>query len=260
MSRRVELVRFGDVTIETVVQGRGPTLVIVPSLGRDAYGDYDVVAEELAAAGRTVLRPQPRGVGQSRGPMHGVDLHDFARDIASVIGALSAGPAILVGHAYGHFVCRMCATSHPSHVRGVVVAASAASDTSERYPHVWSSPGVAADSARPEAERLAALRLAFFAKGNDPRPWLDGWYDAVLEMQLANPISQEVWWRAGTAPLLEIIAEEDPFKPRDRWDELRRQLGERVTTVVIPGASHALFSEQPLLVAAAISAWVDRLP
>ena len=49
------LVRRGDVQIETLSQGRGPTVVILPSLGRGAE-DYDEVARLLAADG---LRPTP---------------------------------------------------------------------------------------------------------------------------------------------------------------------------------------------------------
>ena len=60
---------------------------------------------------------------------------------------------------------------------------------------------------------------------------------------------------AGSAPVLEIIPEFDPFKPREYWGELRQQLGDRVTTVIIPDASHALFPEQPIRVTDAVIAW-----
>lgn len=57
---------------------------------------------------------------------------------------------------------------------------------------------------------------------------------------------------AGTAPVFEIIAEYDPFHPKDQWGVLRSHLGSRVTTTVIDGASHALFPEQPDAVASAV--------
>jgi len=40
---------------------------------------------------------------------------------------------------------------------------------------------------------------------------------------------------------LEIIPDADPFKPRECWEELRHQLGNRVTTEIVTDASHALF-------------------
>ncbi|WP_260855515.1 alpha/beta fold hydrolase [Mesorhizobium amorphae] len=79
-------------------------------------------------------------------------------------------------------------------------------------------------------------------------------------MQSEKPVPRKIWWAAGTAPILEIIPEEDPFKPRDRWDELRKQFGERVTTVTVANASHALMPEQPAAVADAISKWAHNLP
>ena len=78
------LVRHDGVVIETIVDGQGPALVLLPSLARDSE-DYDVVAEGLAANGFRVLRPQPRGMGQSTGPLTNITLHDFARDVAEVV-------------------------------------------------------------------------------------------------------------------------------------------------------------------------------
>jgi pimeloyl-ACP methyl ester carboxylesterase len=61
----------------------------------------------------------------------------------------------------------------------------------------------------------------------------------------------------GNVPLLEVFGQFDPFKPKGYWSELRDQFGDRVTTVVINDASHALFPEQPASIAQAIVAWLD---
>lgn len=244
-----------DVRIETLVDGSGPAIVILPSLGRDGYEDYDETAALLAARGWCVLRPQPRGIGASAGPMEGVLLPELARDIAEVVRQLGGGRAILVGHAYGNFVARMTAVAYPRQVRGIVLAAAAAREVP---PQIQAAPAIAGNLALPDAERLAALRLAFFAPGNDPTPWLRGWYPKTQAMQAASSrgaVKRDVWWHAGTAPLLELIPEADPFKPRECWHQMRDEFGERVTTRTIPGASHALFPEQPAAVADAIDAW-----
>lgn len=257
---QTEIVTTKNVAIEVLVEGKGPAVVLLPSQGRDSYGDYDQLSKTLAADGFKVLRPQPRGIGKSVGPMKGVDLYDFAQDVANVIDALGDGRAVVAGHAYGHFVARMTATRYPEKVRGVVVAAGSASDTAERNPLVWWAPDFAGNLSLPDEQRLAALQGAFFAKGHDATGWLKGWYPEVTAMQSEKPVPRKVWWAAGTAPILEIIPEEDPFKPRDRWDELRKQLGERVTTITVPNASHALMPEQPAAVAEAISKWAHDLP
>jgi len=69
-------------------------VVLLPSLARDS-DDYDEVAEGLAAAGFSVLRPKPRGIGNSKGPMTGITLHDFARDIAETVKAHGGGKAVV---------------------------------------------------------------------------------------------------------------------------------------------------------------------
>src|SRR5437660_285133 len=104
--RRSELVRYRDVQIEVIVEGQGPAVVLLPSLARDS-DDYDSVAAGLSAAGLRVLRPKPRGIGASIGPMTNITLHDFAHDIAEVIKQHGDARAVVVGHAYGNWVARM---------------------------------------------------------------------------------------------------------------------------------------------------------
>ena len=251
------LVRHGDVVIETIVEGRGPAVVLLPSLARDSE-DYDAVAEGLAASGFLVLRPQPRGIGRSTGPLEHITLHDFASDVAAVVKALGGGRAVIVGHAYGNWVARMTAVDHPALVRGVVIAAAAA----KQYdPQLSREIDTAGNSTLPDAVRLAALRVAFFAPGNNPASWLAGWHPQVRQAQraAAAAVPQAEWWSGGTAPLLDLQAGQDPFKTPDKRDEMKNEFGERVTIVVIPGASHALFPEQPRAVVDALTRWIRSL-
>src|SRR5258708_32400174 len=76
------MVTHGNATLEVLAQGKGPTIVMLPSLGRGA-SDFDAIADQLASAGFRVLRPEPRGIGNSTGPWHGVKLEDLAADIAA---------------------------------------------------------------------------------------------------------------------------------------------------------------------------------
>lgn len=257
-SRERVLVRYGGITIETIVEGRGPAVVLLPSLARDSE-DYDAVAEMLATRGLRVLRPQPRGLGKSSGPLDRITLHDFARDVAEVIRQLGGGRAVVVGHAYGNWVARMTAVDHPALVRGVVIAAAA----SKQYDaDLRAEIDKAADPALSEAIRLAALRKAFFAPAGDPRVWLTGWHPQIREAQraAAAAVPLEQWWPGGVAPLLDLQAGQDPFRTEATRQEMQHEFGDRVTIVVIPNASHALFPEQPHAVAAAIADWIARLP
>ena len=258
--RRTVQTAYDDVRIETVVEGAGPAIVILPSLGRDGYEDYDRVAEDLAAKGWRVLRPQPRGIGASTGPMEGILLPALARDVAEVVRHWGSGRSVLVGHAYGNYVARMTAVAFPDHVRGVVLAAAAARTLT---PEIQAAPAIAGNIELPDDVRLDALRLAFFAPGHDATAWLRGWYPRTQAMQAASSrgaVKPDAWWHAGDVPLLELIPDSDPFKPPQHWNQMKEEFGDRITVKVIGAASHALFPEQPGAVAEAIDAWVATLP
>ena len=47
--------------VEVFSEGKGPLLVILPSVGRGAE-DYDAVAPLFSEQGFRVVRPQPRGI------------------------------------------------------------------------------------------------------------------------------------------------------------------------------------------------------
>jgi pimeloyl-ACP methyl ester carboxylesterase len=258
-TRTRDLVKRGDVTIEVIREGRGPLIALLPSLGRDSE-EFDPVAERLAAAGFRVLRPQPRGFGRSVGPLEKITLHDLARDLAAVIENERAGPAILAGHAFGHFVAKMTAVDFPQLARGVVLIGARQKVSS---PEVQRSVAIATDPAQPEAERLKHLQLVFFAPGNDARVWLTGFHAAVRQGEVAarDNTPESEYWAAGKAPILDIQGENDPYRPPSSRNELVQEFGAaRVTTVLIPRTAHALIMEQPRAVADAIVAWARRLP
>jgi pimeloyl-ACP methyl ester carboxylesterase len=250
-------VRENDVTIETYIDGEGPAFVILPSYGRDSGTDYDPFVAYLVQAGWKALRPQPRGIAGSKGPMTNVSLHDLADDVALCIRRLSDGSAVVLGHAFGHAVAKMTTTDYPKLVKAVVLAASQGAHVAE---DIAKTPFIAGDISASAADRLAALQKAFFAPGHDARAWLNGWHPATLRMQrdAAQTVTPSDYWACGDVPLLELIGECDPFKPKQYWGELRSQFGERVTTEIIQEASHALFPEQPGAIADAVLPWASH--
>jgi pimeloyl-ACP methyl ester carboxylesterase len=249
--RTRDVVHRDNVTIEVIAEGTGPLIILLPSLGRDSE-EFDPVAERLAASGFRVLRPQPRGYGRSTGPMENITLHDLARDVAAVIQHENAGPAILAGHAFGHFVSKMTAVDFPDLVRAVILIGAAQKTPN---PEVQKSVAIATDPTQPEAERLKQLKLVFFAPGNDPRMWLTGFHANVraAEIVARDATPQKEYWSAGTAPILDIQGSNDPYRPRSSSDELVSEFGaKRVRVVVIPHTAHAVIVEQPRAVADAI--------
>jgi pimeloyl-ACP methyl ester carboxylesterase len=253
------MIARGDVRIEVLAQGEGNVIVLLPSLGRGA-GDFDAMAERLAGAGYRVLRPQPRGIGGSRGPLAGIDLHDCAADVAGVIAHDNNGPAFVVGHAFGNRVARMLATDRPDLVRAVaLVAANIGKAPSP--PRMRAAIRASADPSLPDEERIKALQYAFFAPGNDPRPWLEGWHPEVLAAQriAGDRTSREEDFAAGQAPILYLQPDHDPLAHVEDAEAYARQFGARVTVVVIERASHAVIAEQPEAVSAALIAYARTL-
>lgn len=246
------IIERGNVRIEILAQGAGPLVVLIPSLGRGAE-DFEDLARRLAAAGYCALRPQPRGIGGSSGPMEGITLHDFARDVAAVVEKNGGGPAVVAGHAFGNFVARATAADFPKLVKAVILLGAT---------HVWPLPpdvrasiNKSHDMSLPEEERIRCMKHAFFAPGNDPRVWLDGWHEEVMHAERAatEATPREEWWHAGKAPILDVLPANDACTPPGTRNRYREELGaDRVATNLIPNAGHALLPEQPEAVARSV--------
>jgi pimeloyl-ACP methyl ester carboxylesterase len=260
--RQRRSVTYDDISIDVIMDtpdGKATdALVLLPSSSRDSE-DFDEISELFAASGFQVIRPQPRGMCGSTGPMQGLTLHDYARDVAMVIEHLVDGPAFVLGHAFGQWIGRCVAADHPHLVFGVILAAAAAKSAN---PALREHLARCIDTTLPDAVRLVALQVAFFAPGHDPSPWLSNWHPAASKSQRAASAAtpMEDWWGAGSAPVLDMQAEFDPWRPADTRNGISDDLGaDRVTVVVIANASHALIPEQPEAVVRAVRDWTRTL-
>jgi len=252
-------VEHGEVRIEIHAQGKGPLVVMIPSLGRGAE-DFEDLAGRLAQAGYRALRPQPRGLGGSRGPLEGITLHDYARDVAAVIDAEGGGPAVIAGHAFGNFVARATAADYPAKTRAVALLA--ATHTWPLRPGLRDSINKSHQTDLPDDVRLKHLQHVFFAPGNDARAWLPGWNEDVMRAERAatDRTPRSEWWTAGTAPVLDMQSECDPLSPPGTRNRYVEEFGaHRVTVALIRNASHALLPEQPEAVAAALLDYLKTL-
>jgi pimeloyl-ACP methyl ester carboxylesterase len=260
--RRVLLTPSIDVTIDVIVDGQDellPVVVLLPSSMRSS-DDFDDVAERIANAGYLVVRPQPRGMDDSHGPFENFTLHTLADDVATTIRELGNGHrAVVVGHAFGHYVARVTDLDHSQLVRGIVIAAG-----EQRYQNDSSlviSLEQASNSSLPQDERLKHLYHAFFVPSSDATVWLTGWHPELRSVyrEAAKTPPKSEWWPVTHAPILDLQAAEDPWRPVQSRNELKDALGNLVTVQVIEGASHSLFPEQPDKVADAIVNWIATL-
>ena len=255
---QTRLVQSEAATIEIFTVGEGPWLIMLPSLGRGVEDMVDV-AHRIARQGFSVCLLNPRGIGQSMGPMNDLTLDDLAQDVMRVIRTLTDQPVVIAGHAFGNWVARNVATRYPQHIRGVVLIAAAHNTI---RPELAQHINNCMDISLSDEIRLSSLQQAFFATGHDARTWLNGWYPEVAQMQrlASQACPRHLWWHAGTAPILDLQAEQDPFAPGETAEVLAHALGVgRVKVVRVQNASHALIPEQPEAVTQAIVLFMQSI-
>ncbi len=241
-------VEAGDARIDVRVLGNGPSLVLLPGLGRSSV-DLDPLAAHLVAAGYRTVLPEPRGIGTSTGELAGLTLHDLARDIAAVIAATCGAPVVLIGHAFGNRIARCLAADRPELVSLVVLLSS--SGKVQPTPEIADAIRLAQAVDTPTDVRADAVRAAWFAPGSDITAWLDGWsqhgMQAYLAAAAATPV--EDWWTAGETDVLIVQGLCDVSAPVGNGRLLREEIGDRATLIELPDVGHALPVEKPALVA-----------
>ncbi len=235
----------------------GPWVVVVPSLGRGGR-DFDRLLSDLTAAGFRALAFDPRGIDESRcSPSHDT-LHDPAADLALFIEQLGDAPVHVVGHAYGQRVARCLAADRPELVRTVTLLA--AGGLVAPAPEALDALRRCFQLNLPQEERLESVQRGFFAPGNDPAVWIDGWWPAAAAAQSdanrATPLDD--WWAAGRAPVLVVQGLDDVIAVPANGHALRDRLGDRVRVVDLQNAGHALLPEQPEAIAEAVVAFLSE--
>jgi pimeloyl-ACP methyl ester carboxylesterase len=250
--------RRPDATVEVLVDGNGPLVFMIPSLGRGAE-DFDDLSGAVVAAGYRAARLQPRGVGRSTGVNENLTVRDLADDAASGIAAAGGGPAVIIGHAFGQRVARMVATAHPGLASAIIMLA--AGGKVPPVPAAFAALRACFDESLSPEDHLAAVRTAFFAPGNDPFAWRGGWYPATMKMQIAaNRTSVDDWWSAGgTAPILVVQGLQDQIAPPENGRMLKAEAPERVELIEIDEAAHALLPEKPRTIALAVTTFLGKV-
>src|SRR5882757_2114573 len=116
-------IEVSGATLECTLYGSGTPVVLLANAGCST-GYFCDLARVLAAGGLQTISVNMRGVGESRGSLDGITVHDLAADVAGVLEAMDCGPAHLVGHAFGNRVARCLAVDRPSLVRSVTLLAA----------------------------------------------------------------------------------------------------------------------------------------
>lgn len=234
--------------------GQGTPLLLLNGLGLDvaAWGPqlatlsrhYRVIALDWRGSGRSTPCPPPYRIAA------------LATDALALLDSLGIERAHLLGLSMGGMVAQRLAVDHPSRVRGVILAASAAR-LPPRTRHVidlWAR--MAASGTAPEVllrEQLAwVFADDFYAD--------EGRMSQVLDMFLANPHPPSPQGIAGQAaacldhdtrnelgrlraPTLALVGQEDRLLPMSASEELVQAIaGARLA--VVDRAGHAFATER----------------
>jgi len=215
-----EIVRAGAATIQVMIRGQGEPIIFIPGRGRGVE-DFDALSNRLVQVGYQAVLPEPRGIGESTGPLKDITYHDLAPDVAAAIGSLVGRAATVIGHDFGNRVARTLASDRPRFVKQLILLS--AGGMVSRSPEVEKITTRFFETTLSREDRLTAIRQVFFAPGNDPRVWEDGWYFEVARAQRASdtrtPLKE--WWAGGSAPILVV-------QGRKMWSQcLRMPKGSR---------------------------------
>lgn len=249
-------VEHGEARLSVFVEGEGPPVLMIPSLGRGP-ADFEDLARNLIGGGYTAIRYEPRWFGASLGPERAT-LEDLAGDARAVASASCPGqPVVIIGHALGNRIARAMAAADPGHTSSIILLAAggqvAIPPAIEQAISVSASEGLF-----PEPERLTALEIAFFAPGQNARSWLTGWSPQAAELQAraVRATASRDWIAAGGVPLFVVQPMLDPVAPIANGEALIAQYKGPAVMVTLDHASHAILPEQPAAILALVKGWL----
>ncbi|WEJ97987.1 MAG: alpha/beta hydrolase [Candidatus Sphingomonas phytovorans] len=109
-----------------LTEGAGPTIIFLPGYASDMTGSKATALEAWAkAAGRSFLRFDYAGCGQSEGVFEEQTLAGWRDDVLEMVDRTVAGPVVLVGSSMGGWLMLLVARDRPDRVAGLVGIAPA---------------------------------------------------------------------------------------------------------------------------------------
>ena len=266
--------------VEYVVSGPEDGEQVLLIHGSGLAASFAPIEAEPALARYRLIRPHRRGyAGSSEIQGASFAMADQAADLLALMDALGVSQAHLVGHSYGGAVALEMAKQAPARVRSLVIIEAAAPLVAQAEPpptqqSEGASPPLAA-SQSPYAEgnvegAIAMLFTVIF--GEDWRAFFDavpgGYAQAVADAPTLFEFELPALFawdydsddaRAITQPMLYMWGEANPVfqvPPASGFEGLVADLA----LVEIADTDHALITQKPDELAAAIAEFVARHP
>ena len=235
----------------------GPLVCLLPGQG-GGIRRFEQLGHRLAAAGWRPVAINPRGAGESEGPLEGLTLHDLAGDVAGVVESLGDGPAVLIGNAFGNRLARCVAADRPDLVACIVLVCAGGKVPPD--PIALKAMLSMNDASLSDEELAEAARLSLFAEGSEVPEWFvrdnRSPKAAAAQGEALRRTDTADWWTGGSTQILVVQGMDDKIAPPENGHLLRAELPGRVLVEDIPDAGHAVLFEKPAEVASAILAFL----
>ncbi|MFD0988273.1 alpha/beta fold hydrolase [Methyloligella solikamskensis] len=245
-----KMIDKGDVHLEIFERGEGQTVLMHPSLGRPAQ-DFEALGNSVAEAGYHVVLINPRGIGESTGPMETVKLQDLGNDVWMVADQLGLDKVFMLGQNFGNRVSRTVSSLQPDRVIGLMLLAAGGEIQPSKA--TWAEFEKMYDPSLSPEEHREAVMKSMFAPGNSPDAFLGGWNQKTAELQAeaAKRTDFKPLFNGGTAPALVVQGLQDKIAPpQNAFDFVTNRPNARL--VAFPNMGHAMLPEQPDHIADAV--------
>lgn len=256
--------RSGSVRIYWEEEGRGDPLLFIMGTGYTLEMWHRV--RPLFAQRHRLLFMDNRGVGRSDVPDEPYSIRDMAADCVGVLHEAGALDAHVLGAWLGGAVAQELALSHPECVRSLVLVCTTA------FPHAVDPEPAVLEYVRTRTsmskEEGARAGVPFMYDVNTPPSRIEEDLALRLKMypsaegylgQLRAVSGYESRSRIGSIsiPTLVVHGENDRLVPPTNGEDLARLIPS-ARLVIIPGASHNIFSDQPEAAVEVILEFLDR--
>ena len=256
----------------------GPAVVLVHGFGTSAFL-WRAIAPRLADAGYTAVAIDLLGSGESERPANAAyGIAAQAEYLARVLSALRLSDATLVGQDVGGLVALLLAAQRPSRVRDVALL---------NPPDVDDLPGPDIRALQRTSARAALRSNALFGALPLLEPFLqaavcelDRMPDRLVGRYLApfvggDGVSHLLWLASAIelseaernlleqvrAPVVVLRSEGVPLDKTPGPARIEARLvGTVVTAVTIASAGRLIAEDQPVALASALIAWLERKP
>jgi pimeloyl-ACP methyl ester carboxylesterase len=274
--QRLKIVRVNGVELHYLERGRGVPVIFVHG-GLDDYRMWAAQMEPFAQSYRVIAYSR-RYNFPNRNPYIRPDHSAIieADDLAALITKLRLGPVHVVGYSYGAFTALFLAVKHPELVRSLVLAEAPVLRWAQDQPegkalfdefmdNIWKPVGDA--FRRGEKEQALRLTLNYFAGPGvfDQIPQvqrdilmsnIQEWQALTMSRDANPPLSRESVRRI-KAPVFMLSGGQTMNILKFVDSELQPLLA-KVERVVIPNATHEMWSEQPEACRRAVLAFLAR--